>query len=77
MIASIVEVGKLLDVIADAIGATVGVAILFSLAVLGMTRASEQRERGSVLFAYGLLTVLCLLGSLAAVAYGIVVLARN
>jgi hypothetical protein len=77
MTAAIVEVGKLLGVIADALVATVCVAALFSLVVLGVTRASEQREHNHALFAYGALAVVCLLGCLAAVVYGVAVVASN
>lgn len=77
MILAIIEVKSLLGVIADALAATVGVAVLFSLAVLGITRASEQREHTNALFAYGSLSVVCLLGCLAAVVYGIAVVASK
>jgi nitrate reductase gamma subunit len=78
MIGAVVEVGKLLGVVLDAIAASVGVATLFSLVVLGIARASEQRERNtSGLLAYATLAVLCLLGCLAAGAYGVALIASK
>lgn len=78
MIGAIVEVGKLLGVVVDAIAATVGVAMLYSLAILGIARASEARERNTnALLAYGALAVLCLVGCIAASGYGVVLLATK
>lgn len=70
MIAVILEIGKLLEVVLDALVATVGVAALYSLAVLALARASEQRQRSAAL-GYGTLAALCALGCIAAVAYGV------
>lgn len=77
MSAAIVEVGKLLGVVADALAASVVVAVLFSLAVFGMTRGSERREQGSRALAYGALALLCLLACLAAATYGVVLIAAE
>lgn len=78
MIGAVVEVGKLLGVVADAIAATVGIAMLYSLAILAMSRASEARDGNtSALFAYAALAVICLLGCIAASGYGVVLLASK
>lgn len=78
MIASIVETGKLLDVVLYALAATVGVALLFSLAVLGAARASEARGRsGGAVLAYGAIAAVCLLACLGAAAWGIVLLSSK
>jgi len=77
MIGAIVEVGKLLGIVLDALVATVGVAVLFSMAVLGIARASDQREHNTNAFAYGTLAVVCLLGCLAAAAYGVVLMTNK
>jgi hypothetical protein len=78
MIGAVVDVEKLLGVVLDAIVASVGVAVLFSFAVLGLARASERRARhSSGLLAYGTLAILCLLGCLAAGAYGVLLIASK
>jgi hypothetical protein len=77
--AAIVEVGKLLGVIGESLAATVAVATLFSLAVLGIGRAGERRGRHSSggALAYGALATVCLLGCLAALVYGVAVTATK
>ena len=77
MIGAVVEVQKLLSVVLDAIAASVGVAMLFSLAVLGVARASEQRGHTGALFAYGMLAILCLLGCIVAAGYGVALIASK
>jgi hypothetical protein len=78
MIGAVVEVGKLLGVVLDALVAAVGVATLFSLAVLGLARASDRSARNpGSLFAYGMLAAVCLLGCVAAGGYGVVLLASK
>jgi hypothetical protein len=78
MLAAIVQIGNLLEVVLVALAATIGVATLFSLAVLGVTRAFEQREAGNVtLLAYGALAAVCLGGCFAAAVYGVVLLASK
>ncbi|HEX5223787.1 MAG TPA: hypothetical protein VFW29_01530 [Solirubrobacteraceae bacterium] len=75
MTATVVELGKLLDVVLFALGATVGVAILFSLAILGVTQASERRgQHRAAAIAYGTLAVVGLAGCVAAAGYGLVLL---
>jgi hypothetical protein len=78
MIAAVVEVGKLLEVVLDALVATLGVTTLFSLAILGLARASERRGNGTnAVYGYGAVTAFCLLCCLAAVVYGVAILASK
>jgi len=77
MIGAVVEVQKLLSVVLDAMAASIGVGTMFSLAVLGIARGSEQREHTVALLAYGLLAVLSLLGCIAAAAYGVALIASK
>ncbi|MCW3031829.1 MAG: hypothetical protein QOK19_1787 [Solirubrobacteraceae bacterium] len=78
MIAAIVEVGKLLGVVRDAIVATLGLTTLFSLAILGFARASERRGSGTnAVFGYAAIASICLLCCLAAVIYGVAILASK
>jgi hypothetical protein len=78
MIGAVVEVGKLLEVVFFSLGATIGVATLFALAIFGVAQASDRpgRDRGRG-FAYGALAVICLGGCMAAAAYGVVLLASK
>jgi len=78
MIATIIEAGKLGEVILWSLCATIGVAALFSLAILGVTQASERRnENRNAALAYGALAVIGLIGCLAAAAYGLALLASK
>jgi hypothetical protein len=78
MIGAIVEVGKLLGVVLDALLATLGVTTLFSVAILGYARASERRGSGSnAVVGYGVVAALCLLCCLVAVVYGVAILASK
>jgi hypothetical protein len=78
MTGAIVEVGKLLGVVLDALLATLGVTALFSLAILGLARASERRgNRGNGVLGYGAVAAFCLLCCLIAVIYGVVILASK
>ena len=74
---TVVEVGKLLEVVVYALVATVGVALLFSVAIVGAMRASEQRSRRAAVLGYGTLAALCLGGCIAAAAYGLALLASK
>ncbi|HEY0516578.1 MAG TPA: hypothetical protein VGD00_05620 [Solirubrobacteraceae bacterium] len=78
MAGAVVEVGKLLTVVLDALGASVAVAVLFSLAVLGIARASDEAERDArAVLGYGALAAVCLLACLAAGVYGVVLLSSK
>jgi hypothetical protein len=76
VLADAVDVGKLTDVVLAALAAGIGVTVLFSLAILGLTRVSDRRGDGdgAAVMAYALLGLLGLAGSVAAVVYGLVLL---
>jgi hypothetical protein len=76
VIASAIDIGKLADVVAAALVCGVGVTVLFSLAILGLTRVSDNRREGrtAVLAAYACVGMLILAGCVAAVVYGLVLL---
>jgi hypothetical protein len=76
VLASAIDVGKLADVVVAALLAGVGVTVLFSLAILGLTRVSDTRRDGNAtaLAAYACLGLLSLAGCVAAVIYGLVLL---
>jgi hypothetical protein len=75
MTATVVDTRKLLGLVLQSLGATVGVATLFSLAILGITGIAERRDRrAGALLAYGTLAIASLLGCLAAGVYGIVLI---
>ncbi len=71
MIATILETEKLLEVVLDALLATVGITVLYSLAILAFSRASERRRHRSSATGYGALAGVCALGCIAAIAYGV------
>lgn len=78
MSATVVEVGRLLGVVAYSLIAVLGVVTLFSLAVLGLARALERRQAATGGAAgYALLAAAGLAGCLAAVVYGIVLLTHK
>lgn len=78
MMAAIVDAGKLLDVVLTALGSGVGVITLFSLAVLGATRASDRRQSArGVSLAYAGMATLSLAGCAAAVGYGVILLSQK
>jgi hypothetical protein len=76
VIADVVDVGKLTDVVLAALVAGVGVTVLFSLAILGLTRVSDIRADGNrpAVIAYACLGILSLTGCAAAAVYGLVLL---
>jgi hypothetical protein len=78
MMAAIVDAGKLLDVVLTALASGVGVIVLFSLAVLGATRAGDRRgDSRTMSLAYAGLATLCLAGCAAAVGYGVILLSQK
>ena len=77
MSAEIVEAGRLLEVVGFGLGATIGVALLFSLAVLGTVRALDRQRAGAATLAYGTLAAVCFAGCLAAAGYGLVLLSSK
>lgn len=78
MTSEIVEVGKLLGVVRDALLGAVVVSILFSLAVVGFVRAGErQAHRNATTFGYAALSVICLACCGALVVFGVTLLTRK
>jgi hypothetical protein len=74
--APIVDWSALGQVVLYSLGAGVGVAVCFSLAIVGATRWSEVR-RGSAAAGYALLAVLGLAVTVAAVVIAIVVMTNK
>ena len=77
--ATIVDVGALWQTVWHAAVSGVFVTVVFSLAVLGTTRAGEHRRVGrhGTGVAYGVLGVLGTAGALGAIAYGIILLSTK
>lgn len=76
MIATIVDTTALWETVVAAFVAGVGTTIIFSLAILGIVRVSEANRQGHRAHAtlFGLLAVLGLLATGAAVVFGVVVM---
>jgi hypothetical protein len=74
----IVDVGQLLRVAATALGAGVGVSVLFSVTVLAFSQIGERDDHlspGSL--AFGAAALAGLLGCAAVVVYGVVLLSQK
>jgi cytochrome c biogenesis protein CcdA len=73
LLASVVEWDALLKVVWASAAATVGVTLVFSLAIVGATGLAESRRDGRPIaaIAFGLLAVVGLLVCAAAVVFGI------
>ena len=76
MLAAIVDVESLLKVVAASFAGGVGVTVAFSLAIVGATRMTDLRRDGRAVEAgaYGALMVVGLVVSVAALAFGIIVM---
>jgi hypothetical protein len=77
--AAIVDVGALFKVLYASLLAGVGVAIAFSLAIYGTTRAAEERRGGHrpPTLAFATLAAVAILVSLGAAAYGVFLVAHK
>jgi phage tail tape-measure protein len=76
----VVDWGKLGQVVLYSLGAGVGVAVCFSLAILGATRFAEARRGaggGGPAVAYALLGAVGLAATVGAVVVGIIVMASK
>jgi hypothetical protein len=75
-LAEIVDAGALAKTAAAALLAGTGVTLLFSLAIVGLTRSGELRDSGrSVMATLAMvLGVIALIASIAAVGLGLVVM---
>jgi hypothetical protein len=76
VLGAIVDTKALIQVVVASLVAGIGVAVAFSLAILGATRFVDLRrdERRLEAAAFGLLAALCLLASTAAVVIGLIVM---
>ena len=79
MLATIVDTQALLKTVIAAFIAGVGVTLIFSLAILGASRFADRSRDGRPVaaIAFGALGVVALLGALAAVTVGIIVMTRK
>lgn len=79
MSAAIVDVGALFKVLYASLLAGVGVAIAFSLAIYGTTRAAEERRsgHGAPALAFATLAAVAIVVSLGAAAYGVFLVAHK
>jgi hypothetical protein len=77
--AKVVDVGALWQAIWHAAVSGVFVTVVFSLAVLGTTRSGELRRLGrpGAGIAYGVLAAAGTIGTLAAIAYGIILISTK
>jgi hypothetical protein len=77
--AEVVDWGTLGQVVLYSLGAGVGVAVCFSLAIVGAARFAEARrsEAGVAAALYGLLASLGLAATIAAVVAGIIIMAKK
>jgi hypothetical protein len=77
--ATVVDTKALLDVVWSSLLAGVGIAALFSLAIVGAARFSDMRRDGRMLEAgmFAALMALALGASAAAVVLGVVVMASK
>jgi MFS family permease len=79
MIAGLIDIHALLKMLYASVLAGVGVAVVFSVAILGATRWSDMRreQRTGAATAYGVLAAVALLLSSAIVIYGLILVAHK
>jgi hypothetical protein len=71
-LATVVDVGQLLEVVEASLIAGVGISIAFSLVIRGTVRASEHRQMRPVSAGlHALMAVVALLVCLAAIVFGV------
>jgi hypothetical protein len=74
-LASVVDLGQLLEVVEASLIAGIGVSIAFSLVIRGAVRAAEHRQtRPLSAGLHGLMAVVALLACLAAIVFGVSVM---
>jgi Na+/H+-dicarboxylate symporter len=75
----LIDTGALLKLLYSSLAAGVSVAVVFSVAVLGVTRSSDMRRSGrsGAASAYAALAVLALVLATGIVVYGLVLMARK
>jgi hypothetical protein len=78
VIATIVDWTRLGKVVVYSLIAGIGIAVIFGAGVSSAAALLESaRRRGGASFAWGAVTVICVVCALGAVAYGIVVMAKK
>ena len=79
LIATVVDTQALLQTCAAALVAGVGVALTFSLAILGAARFSEasREQQGVQAAAFAALALIGLVATAAAIAFGIIVMTEG
>jgi hypothetical protein len=79
MIAGLLDIHALLKMLYSSLAAGVGVAVVFSVAVLGVIRAADMRrsDRALAAAAYAALAAAGLLLAVGAVIYGLVLVAHK
>jgi hypothetical protein len=77
--ATIIDTDALLQTIAAALVAGVGVTLIFALAIRGAVRFGEANREGHAASAavFGVLTLVCLAAVAAAITFGIIVMSAN
>jgi hypothetical protein len=75
---SIVEVGKLLGVVRDALIATIGLSVLFSVGIVGVVRTGERQGRSRLArLGYAVVSTFCICSCAALVVLGVALLASK
>ncbi len=79
IVASAIDFGALLKVLYSSLLAGVGISVIFSVAILGLTRSSDMRrnQRSTAATAYAALAVFGLVLSTGIVVYGLVLVAHK
>ena len=79
MIATIIDPETVGQLVAASIGAGIGVTLLFSLAIYGLTRLSEARraEHAGAAALYGMIAALALAACLAAVVLSLIMMTKK
>jgi hypothetical protein len=74
-----IDVGALAKMLYSSVAAGVGVAVVFSIAILGATRSSDMRRSGrsGAATAYAALAAVGLVLAAAIVVYGLILVARK
>jgi hypothetical protein len=79
MTGAAIDTGALLKMFYSSLLAGVGVAVIFSIAILGAVRATDMRRanRSGAAAAYGALAALGLVLTTAVIVYGLLLVARK
>ncbi len=75
----VIATSPLVRMIISSLVASIAVAVIFSIAVLGLVRAGDARRsaRGGVATAYAVMAVVAILLSAGVVVYGLVLVAHK